>query len=483
MSPGTVANWAGLDAASADTIYGGSGTNYIYGSGGNDVIVGSSGHYVIYTGNGNSHITTGTGNSTIYGGTGNDTIVAEGNDNIQTGDGNAYVQVEGGDSTIYLGSGNDTIEAGSGNALVVEGSGHATFIVGIATGLDTIQANTGGTTVQLAGGLNESNLIVRDVNGNLLLSNVEDPQLQVQGYFSNGGEVSIQFADGTIWGASQILQASITPNPDGETDTLIGSDGNDSIAAGFGDTFIQGTSGNNTLTGGAGDDTIRGGSGADTIEGGAGTTLAIGGTGHETYLFKLGEGSETISESTTSAWTDALQFGAGIDPSQVTYSYGTSANDLVIQLNSDSDSTITISNYWTATASQHQIGPLQFSNGITVSRAQILQVLETIDGTTGDDDLRGNGVVNYFDGKGGNDFEAGNSTSDTFVFNQGYGHLEVYEDFLSDESTPILKLGAGITASSLEVWTPNGSDLYLSDGVSGDQILLFAKLTEETLRA
>ncbi|MFM0742296.1 hemolysin, partial [Paraburkholderia xenovorans] len=61
---------------------------------------------------------------------------------------------------------------------------------------------------------------------------------------------------------------------------------------------------------------------------------------------------------------------------------------------------------------------------------------------------------------------------DTFVFNAGYGHLEISESY-SGAAQPVLQLGAGISASSLTVRaTSNGYGLVLTDSVSGDQITL-----------
>lgn len=472
MSPGAVAGWANLDPTSADTIHGGSGNEYIYGSGGNDVIYGSTGNYTIYTGNGNSYIETGSGSSIVYGGTGNDTIVVEGaSDSIQTGDGNSYVRAGGTQSTISTGAGNDTIEAAGGTSLISEGSGHTTVVAGPNTGSDTIQSSSGGTMVRLVGGMTESVAVVRDVNGDLVLSDPGfDTQITVAGYFATGAGVSLQFEDGTTWEASEILQASMTPRTDGGNDTLVGSSGNNSITAGYGDTLIEGTSGSNTLTGGAGNDTIQGGSGADTIEGGSGATQIIGGAGLETYVFNVGDGSDTIAENTATAGSDTLKFGSGIVSSQVIFSHVSSTNDLLVSLGTASPSTITISNFFATGVNQHDVGTFKFSDGTTLTQAQVLQKTGAINGTSGNDTLTGFGTVNYFDGKGGNDVENGISSNDTFVFNPGYGHLEILEGYAPNAGS-VLLLGAGITASSLHV-TSDRSNMDLTDGISGDQIQL-----------
>ncbi len=475
MSPGAVAGWANLDPTNADTIYGGSGNEYIYGSGGNDLIYGGTGNYTIYVGNGNSYVDTGSGNSMVYGGTGNDTIVVNGAANdIQTGDGNAYVQAGGGQSTISMGAGDDTIEANGGSNLIQEGGGHTTIVTGPNTGSDTIQSGSGGTTVQVVNGLTESDLVVRDVNGDLVLSDPGfDAQITLKGYFSNTAGLSLQFQDGVTWGASQILQASMMASTYGANDTLVGSDGSDSITAGFGDTSIEGTSGNNTLTGGAGNDTIAGGSGADTIEGGSGTTQIFGGTGLETYRFNIGDGSDTIAGNSTTPGSDVLQFGAGIEASALTFTRPAATNDLLIGLGGLSSSTITITGFFTSGSNVHQVGTLRFADGTTLTENQVLQQFEAIYGTTGSDSITGTSGADYIDGKGGNDYESGAGGNDTFVFNGGYGHLEISENYTSGQ-LPVLQLGAGITESALHVQVGGFQDegLVLTDGISGDQITL-----------
>jgi len=475
MVPDAVSDWAGLNPTDADTIYGGTGDEFIYGSGGNDVIYGGSGDYTINTGNGNAYVEAGSGNTLINGGTGNDTIIAgSGTDSITTGDGNSYVNVGGGQALITTGAGADTIEAAGGEAFITEGSGTTTILAGPGTGMDVVEAGSSSTTVQLQGGLTESALIARDVdvNGDLELSDEDsDTQIWVAGYFTGGsGNVAVQFADGTTWGASQILAASMAPRTDGGNDTLIGSDGNDSITAGYGDTAIVGVSGNNTLVGGAGDDTIQGGSGADTIKGGSGTTQILGGTGSETYVYNLGDGSDTIFENATVAGVDALQFGAGISPSDVAYSYDSTSNSLLIQFGTLSNATINVQGLVATQPNQHQIATFAFADGTTLTQLQVIQQAVSIDGTAGNDSLTGTPELDYFDGKGGNDVEIGNGGNDTFVFNAGYGQLSINESYTSGQQ-PVLQLGTGITASALQV-TSDGTNLMLSDGVSGDQVTL-----------
>ena len=479
MSAGAVSGWASLDPNNADTIYAGTGNDFIYGSGGKDVIYGGAGNDVIYTGNGATYIDSGSGNSSIYGGTGNDTITAKGTSStIQTGDGNTYVDLVNGTSSVTAGAGQDTIDSDGGNAVITGGSGLLTVVVQSNGGDETIQSGTGGTLLALTDGLTESSIVVRDVNGDLVITDPGfEAAITVSGYFGASNGISLQFADGTTWGASQISQASMTASPYGGNDTLIGSSGSDSISAGFGDTSIVGVSGDNTLIGGAGNDTIDGGAGADTIEGGSGTTLINGGTGKETYLYQLGDGPDTIVENTTAAGNDIIIFGAGIGASDLSFVYDSSTNVALVTVTSTGE-TITVANFVATQTSQHQITALDFADGSSLSQLQVIQQAWAIYGTTGNDSVIGTSSANYFDGKGGNDIEVGNGGNDSFVFNSGYGHLEINEGYTSGQ-TPVLLLGAGIAASSLHI-SANGYNAILTDGVAGDQVTLDGMLRSST---
>ncbi|MFM0666001.1 calcium-binding protein, partial [Paraburkholderia sediminicola] len=99
---------------------------------------------------------------------------------------------------------------------------------------------------------------------------------------------------------------------------------------------------------------------------------------------------------------------------------------------------------------------------------------------TGADSLYGTSGANLFDGKGGGDYEYGDGGNDTFVFNAGYGHLEINESY-SGSAQPVLQFGTGITAASVTVKaTSSGNSLVLTDGVSGDQIQLDYALSSST---
>lgn len=469
--------WQSAGSADSNTIVGGDGNDTIYGSGGSDYLYGGGGDNQIFVGNGNSYVNGDGGNVTILGGSGNEQIeLGDGNDEVTLGSGNSHVIAGQGQSTIWAGTGQSTIDVGGGQNTVIGGTGTISLIVAANSGADAIQRGSGAISLQMTNGLDESNLVIRNVDGDLVLT---DPgfgtHIEIDGYFSDASGVTLQFADGATWGASQILQASMAPS-NGYDDTLVGSSGDDSITAGYGDTLIIGASGDNTLTGGAGDDTIQGGSGSDTIEGGSGNTQIAGGSGHETYLFQIGDGSSTITGNTSAGANDELKFGSGISADDLTFSRGASPDDLLISFGTLSSSTITISDFLDADPEQHQVGGFTFADGSQLTQLQVIQRAVAIDGSSAGEELDGTAGADYFDGKGGSDYEVGGGGNDTFVFDAGYGSLGI-ESILAEGQASVLQLGPGISVDDLSV-TTNGNTLFLTDGVQDDQIALYGMWTD-----
>lgn len=70
-------------------------------------------------------------------------------------------------------------------------------------------------------------------------------------------------------------------------DKLYGDAGNDKLYAG---------AGNDLLSGGSGNDQLFGGKGNDKLDGGKGNDLLSGGAGSDTFIFKKGQGNDTITD-------------------------------------------------------------------------------------------------------------------------------------------------------------------------------------------
>ncbi|MBR6887933.1 MAG: hypothetical protein IKN16_05750, partial [Selenomonadaceae bacterium] len=185
----------------------------------------------------------------IHTGKGNDSIVSRGNDvKINSGDGNDYIKVIGSAATVVAGKGNDSLVATSGSG---------TYVVDGGAGNDILRGGKGADSL-VGGAGNDS-----------LYGNAGDDKL-------NGG-AGKDFLDG---GAGN--------------DILNGGDDNDTILGGAGNDTLYGGKGADSLEGGEGADLLYGGAGNDTLWGGAGNDSLYGGAGNDVFIYKPGEGKDTI---------------------------------------------------------------------------------------------------------------------------------------------------------------------------------------------
>ena len=122
---------------------------------------------------------------------------------------------------------------------------------------------------------------------------------------------------------------------------------------------------------------------------------------------------------------------------------------------------------------------ITFADGTTWTRSHLAFLVQTgmsgfntITGTAGGDSIVGTSDADMIDGKGApsgsQDYEQGNGGGDAFIYNAGYGQLEVNANGGGDN---VLKLGSGVTPSSVSV-TDQYANIYLADGTAGDRIAL-----------
>ena len=79
-------------------------------------------------------------------------------------------------------------------------------------------------------------------------------------------------------------------------DTLTGSGNADTLNGGADNDIIFGGAGNDSLFGDKGNDSLNGGAGNDSLWGGAGNDTLIGGAGKDVFIFRPGEGTDTIND-------------------------------------------------------------------------------------------------------------------------------------------------------------------------------------------
>ena len=231
-------------------------------------------------------------------------------------------------------------------------------------------------------------------------------------------------------------------------------------------------------TGSPANASIYGFSGSDILDSKGYARTAQGAGGSDTFVYAPGYGQLTINEDVAAAspvGTNTLRLGAGIAPADLSAS-SPDGSDLVIRDGVTGDQVTLTDMLADAGAGVQQV---TFADGTAWTGQQLAALAMT--STAGADSLYGTKGADTFDGlgapAGSQDYEQGNGGADTFVFDPGYGQLEVNED-AGDQATSAatLQLGAGITAADLAVSSDASGDVLLSDGTAGDEVTLDAML-------
>ena len=301
--------------AGNDTKKGSEERDYIRGRGGDDVITGMGGDDFI---NGNQ------GNDTINGNMGNDIVRGgSGNDTVRGGQGNDQVFGDLGNDILYGDKGNDTLDGGDGDD---------TYIFRLGDGSDIINESGSGKDKLICQGFQNytgtattvgDQLTITFSSGDVIKMNnrnaIEEIQCgKIEGLEDSGDTTTVTNPtadEGDYTNVVNLTAGNDTKKGSEERDYIRGRGGDDVITGMGGDDFINGNQGNDTINGNMGNDIVRGGSGNDTVRGGQGNDQVFGdlgndilygdkgndtldgGDGDDNYIFRLGDGNDTINES------------------------------------------------------------------------------------------------------------------------------------------------------------------------------------------
>ena len=131
---------------------------------------------------------------------------------------------------------------------------------------------------------------------------------------------------------------------------------------------LLGTTGNDTITGTNVVDRISGLVGNDTIDAGAGNDALRGGAGHDTYRFNVGDGLDTIEDAAAVGEGNRIQFGAGINQGNLTFTRDETAHTLTIQVGSSGTDQLLITNFDPTNANGSLVvETLAFADGSTTN--------------------------------------------------------------------------------------------------------------------
>lgn len=487
-----------------DQVYGESGNDALFGMAGDDELGGMDGHDLLNGGDGNDLLDGGEGIDQMSGGTGDDTYVMdnledtviensnEGTDTVRAsidytldtvlenltltgtadidGAGNEFGNVltgNAGANTLTGAAGNDTLDGGAGADVLVGGTGDDLYIVDNASDSITENADEGTDTVRAS-------------VSHVLAANVEHLALTGLGDIDGTGNE----LDNTMVGnrGANVLDGGAG------ADTLMGARGDDTyVVDNAGDTVIEnagegsdavhasvdyslGTNVENlTLTGiadlnGNGnelDNILIGNDGANTLSGGAGNDTLIGGAGNDVYAFSLGDGVDTVTDTSEGGDTNTIVFGAGIDASSLTLGLGS----LLIHYGNQGDA-IHIENFNANDVyNSSSIGEFHFADGTVLSYADLINLGFDIDGTDADDTLTGTNATDRITGSLGNDNLGGGAGDDTYYYTLGDGTDTILDtagaDTLALSGVILPDINTSVSGDDLVLELPDGNTITI----------------------
>ncbi|MGJ7581699.1 calcium-binding protein [Variovorax sp. RHLX14] len=378
-----------------------------------------------------------------------------------------HIQGGAGNDNIFLGNGLDVLDFKEGDGQdTVFSTSSTQALGGINQDVLRLGAGIAAATTQLVRGIGNA-------SNDLALVFGEGDQVLLKDYFDAAMRLSsVEFADGTRWGYSELVSQL----------TYVGTTGDDRLD-GLADQ-------SNRINGGAGNDVIAGGRLNDIFEGGQGNDVIKLGEGADTVIFNRGDGQDKISRSASSSATaqSVVHLGAGLTAADTQVLRGAAgsseANDIVLSFGQGDR--ITLQSL--ASNPTSNIACIEFADGTQWTAAAIVSMASTLNGTAnadtlqgrydsinrlnglaGDDMLYGGSKNDVLDGGAGNDTLDGGAGNDTYLFGTGSGHdtLSSYES--TSGKLDVIQLGAGISQTDVEV-RRSGYDLVLALASGTDEL-------------
>ncbi|HMB09119.1 calcium-binding protein, partial [Saliniramus sp.] len=388
----------------------------IIGGAGEDILRGGSGNDTLHGGDGNDRLEAGTGNNELFGGDGNDRLVSNrGTNSFDGGAGNDTVDysyssaswefnlgaeyARTGSVTEMLvsienvigGSGNEIFYGNAADNIFSGGRGSDSYHFALVDGDDVIRENGRSNetdrltlveltpdAVELYQPFESEDLVVR------ILASGETMTIERHFEGTSRGIELIDFADGTSWNRADI-EAQIT------------------------------------MAGTAGADALVGTGGADLLDGGPGDDVLRGGLGSDSYIYASGYGNDTIIETVGLNDTDIIRL---VDLTRADVALSRGGLDLHVEILATGE-TLTVQGHFRST--QYGIEEIHFSDGEIMDRPMILEDVNTLIGTSGDDTITGTSMRDWSRGGPGDDILDGRGGNDTYLYARGDGHDTIAE--------------------------------------------------------
>ncbi|MBK9021013.1 MAG: hypothetical protein IPL72_13890 [Sulfuritalea sp.] len=370
-------------------------------------------------------------------------------------------------------AGNDTIWGGNGDDVLIGGAGTDWSDGGL--GDDTYIVHVGDAPADFEHGLIEA---ILDEGGTdtLILEGIDPAGVQVSGTLN--GELRITFA-GTdqlaiVGGIAGTVENFALGGETLRTAEFIGR---------HAETALAGTdaAGNAVKLGGQRNDTLTALTGRATLSGGRGNDVLEGSGGNNTYLYSIGDGTDSLTDSSAKldaqgvAQLNTLKVGAGVTAEDIHIRAG-DEGVLILQIGADANDAIHIQSFDPASQTG-AIDLIQFVDGSTLTYADLLARGSDITGTDGDDILTASVLLDRLAGGLGNDtYRLINATDATDEIieaeNAGIDTIETAIDYTLGANAENLTLtGAAISGSGNaldNLLTGNALDNTLAGGEGND---------------
>jgi Ca2+-binding RTX toxin-like protein len=251
--------------------------------------------------------------------------------------------------------GKDTLSGGAGNDTLSGGLGDDTYLFNLGDGIDFIDdvaSAVEGNMLAFGGDITLSDLMYRlTYIGDTLVIRIGDDgdEVHLKGFEPDAADTGTRavqtflFADGTAISYEQLVQ-----------NTFI-------IQGDYGDDFLTGTNITDRLYGYEGNDTLIGGTGDDVLTGGTGHDELKGGGGNDIYVFNLGDGIDTIEDTSSFTEGNRILFGEGITSDNLSFVEG--EGTLTINVGNNGDAIHLLNFDQTEIEGSLVIRILQFNDG------------------------------------------------------------------------------------------------------------------------
>ena len=229
--------------------------------------------------------------------------------------------------------------------------------------------------------------------------------------------------------------------------------------------------------------------GADLFQVTSAGSILQGLGGGDEFIVANGLGTTEIDEVDNAASPDNVLLLSSASPGQVSVS-GDAAGDIILKLADGSsiqlDGMLSHPTQGSEDGADHKgvnlngttafgVQKVLFMDGTVWTAAQLIQT-EVANGD-GHGNVYGSVTADVFDGHGTFRYEQGNGGGDTFIYNEGYGPLEINEVDSSAAPANVLQLGTGITAANLTIASDASGDVILNENGGGGRVQIDGMLS------